>query len=89
VKELESISSAVIASLEPTLPTFENVIGHPVPTFFTYIVAQHECDHDVVWKRVTVAAVCEECGDWMPDYILECRNSPTMKFSLKYLTKCQ
>jgi ribonuclease BN (tRNA processing enzyme) len=34
--QLESISSAVIASLEPTLPTFENVIGHPVPTFFTY-----------------------------------------------------
>jgi hypothetical protein len=38
-----------------------------------FLVAQHECDHDVVWKRVTVAAACEECGDWMPDYILECR----------------
>ncbi|KAJ6188316.1 hypothetical protein N7519_003224 [Penicillium mononematosum] len=27
-----------------------------------FLVAQHECDHDVVWKKLAVAAACEECS---------------------------
>ncbi|KAJ5835566.1 hypothetical protein N7447_001592, partial [Penicillium robsamsonii] len=51
---------------------------HPAPQAVEqaaqFLIARHDCDHDVGWKKLNISAECEECGDWMPDFILECRN---------------
>ncbi|CAI7657406.1 unnamed protein product [Penicillium glandicola] len=39
-----------------------------------FLIEQHDCYHDGVWKRLDISAECEECGDLMPDFILECRD---------------
>ncbi|KAJ5399677.1 hypothetical protein N7465_010166 [Penicillium sp. CMV-2018d] len=39
-----------------------------------FLIEQHDCYHDGAWKKLGLSAECEECGDFMPDYIFECRH---------------
>ncbi|PWY92769.1 hypothetical protein BO70DRAFT_357912 [Aspergillus heteromorphus CBS 117.55] len=37
------------------------------------LLERHECDHNGRWKRIDQGQQCEECHDYLPDFILECR----------------
>ncbi|KAJ5796119.1 uncharacterized protein N7518_004659 [Penicillium psychrosexuale] len=39
-----------------------------------FLMEQHDCYHNGVWKKLNISAECEACGDWMPGFILECRD---------------
>ncbi|PWY70394.1 hypothetical protein BO94DRAFT_423230, partial [Aspergillus sclerotioniger CBS 115572] len=34
---------------------------------------RHECDYDGRWKRINRGQECEECLEYLPDFIVECR----------------
>ncbi|PYI02067.1 hypothetical protein BO78DRAFT_410911 [Aspergillus sclerotiicarbonarius CBS 121057] len=37
------------------------------------LLERHECDHEGRWKRINRGQECEECHEYLPDFILECR----------------